>query len=148
MLRLRPAKWLCIQTLALAALTISCKRPAETTGFTTAAKLPFGAVDTKLIGQPLHGTVQIVGWALSEGGMRQVLLYLDRNFVTLGNLGMERPDVAKNLPGLPNSAKCGWEALLDTSNIAPGSHRLTIQAQSKDGATYDLLDTLVTIEKP
>ena len=135
-------------TLSLAVFCSSCGKPAgQGSRPSVVAQLPFGAVDTPVAGQTLRGRVLVGGWALSEAGIRQVTIHIDRNFVAEATLGGPRPDVAKVHPGFPDSGTSGWNALLDTRVISEGPHELTVQARSKAGATRDLATIQVTIAR-
>jgi hypothetical protein len=130
----------------LTALMMACKQPTDTAvKFSTHAKMPFGFVDNPQPGQALRGTAQLGGWALAEGGIQEVAIYLDRNFVIFATLGGARPDVAKAYPSLPGSESAGWNVILNTAAIPAGTHELTVQAHSKDGACRDLGTVAVSI---
>ena len=136
-----------LQVIALVAVSAACNEPEHTGCFSTAAKMPLGALDFPASGQPLHDTERLAGWAAAEGGIHEVLIYVDRNFITLATYGTPRADVAKAHPEIPGTAASGWSALLDTTQISPGPHRLTVQAQSKDGASRDLADITVVVRQ-
>lgn len=110
--------------------------------------LPFGVMDEPRSGEALRGTVQLRGWALSESGMAQILVYVDRNFAVAATLGGSRPDVAKAYPAFANRPDSGWVAILDTSKFPAGAHEVVVQGTGNNGATRDLGDINVTIVKP
>ena len=57
--------------------------------------LPFGVMDAPRNGEGLRGTVPLVGWVLAESGIKQVIVYVDRNYAAFATLGRNRPDVAR-----------------------------------------------------
>jgi hypothetical protein len=110
-------------------------------------KLPFGGVNTPTSTQSITGKVEVTGWALSEGGIASVSVYIDGSFVTDCILGQARPDVSKVYPSIPEGALSGWTATFDSANFTASWHNLTIQAKSKSGATRDLASLPVLVQK-
>ncbi len=110
--------------------------------------LPFGVMDVPRAAETLRGTAQLSGWALSESGIRQVSVYVDRKYAATATLVGSRPDVAKAYAAFSNHPDSGWTVQLDTSAFPPGPHELTVQATADDGATRDLATILVNIVKP
>ena len=109
--------------------------------------LPFGVMDTPRNGERLHGIVQLVGWALAESGIKQVMVYVDRNYAVTAVLGGSRPDVADAYPAFSDGPKAGWVASLDTRTFPAGSHDLVVQATANNGATRDLSSIAVSFVK-
>jgi glycosyltransferase involved in cell wall biosynthesis len=110
--------------------------------------LPFGMMDAPLAADTLRGTAQMNGWALAEGGVKEVIVYVDRTYAGAATLGISRPDVVRTYPAFSNQPNSGWTAQLDTSTYSPGTHQLTVQATSNNGATRDLATISVRIVKP
>jgi len=110
--------------------------------------LPFGVTDEPRSGEALRGTVEVRGWALSEGGIRQVIVYVDRNYAVTATLGISRPDVAKAFPTFSHGADAGWTASLDTGKFRAGTNELVVQCTANNGATRDLGDINVRFVKP
>ena len=110
--------------------------------------LPFGVMDVPRNGEGLRGTVQLVGWALAESGIKQVIVYIDRHYAATAKLGLCRPDVAKAFPPFSNVTDAGWAATLDTSKFQNGAHDLVVQATANNGATRDLSSINVSFLKP
>jgi len=110
--------------------------------------LPFGVMDQPRGGETLRGIVELRGWALSESGIAQVLVYVDRNYVAAATLGISRPDVAKVYPAFSNRPDSGWTATLDTGKWSAGVHELVVQGTANNGATRDLGAVNVTVAKP
>ncbi|MGA2741287.1 MAG: hypothetical protein ABSG65_28090 [Bryobacteraceae bacterium] len=110
--------------------------------------LPFGVMDGPRSGEALQGIVEVRGWALSEDGIRQAIVYVDRNYAVAARLGISRPDVAKAFPTFAHGADAGWTASLDTGKFRAGTHELVVQCTANNGATRDLGDINVTVVKP
>jgi hypothetical protein len=110
--------------------------------------LPFGVMDEPRSGEALRGTVELRGWALSEGGMKQVIVYVDRNYAATATLGISRPDVAQAYPAFSHGADAGWTASLDTSKLRAGTHEVVVQGTANNGATRDFGDVNVILAKP
>jgi len=110
--------------------------------------LPFGVMDAPRSGEALRGTVELRGWALSESGIKQAIVYVDRNYATTATLGIGRPDVAKAYPAFSHGADAGWTASLDTGKFPAGTHELVVQGTAYNGATRDLGDINVSFAKP
>ncbi|HXM42041.1 MAG TPA: hypothetical protein VN924_12355 [Bryobacteraceae bacterium] len=110
--------------------------------------LPFGVMDGPRSGEALQGIVEVRGWALSEDGIRQTIVYVDRNYAVAATLGIGRPDVAKAFPTFAHGADAGWTASLDTGKFHAGTHELVVQCTANNGATRDLGDINITVVKP
>jgi len=63
--------------------------------------------------------LSVTGWAISEGGMERVEVYLDGNFVRNGSYGPPRPDVEKSVFWVKEQRSAGFR-------VSPGMHRSTI----------------------
>jgi hypothetical protein len=125
--------------LAPVLLLLSCGGHENST---TPVKLPVGFLDAPRNGDTIRGTTTIKGWALSEGGIRQVEIYLDRTFLGNANLQVSRPDLAQ-FP-FPNPDKGGFEYEWNTATIPPGPHEIVAQAHANDGGVRDVGRASVT----
>ena len=110
--------------------------------------LPFGVIDRPHNGEGLRGTVNLAGWVLAESGIKQVMVYVDRNYAATATLGGSRPDVARAFAAFVHEPNAGWAANLDTSAYPAGAHELVVQATANNGATRDLGAIVVTFGKP
>lgn len=88
------------------------------------------------------------GWALAESGVKEVNVYIDRNYVSSLAVGGNRPDVAKAFPAIPNGTASAWATQLNTKIYTPGSHEIIVQAVGNNGATRDIADVFVGINHP
>ena len=108
-------------------------------------KLPLGIMDTPRTGDTLKGNAALAGWALSEAGIKEIAVYVDRLYVMSGQINTQRPDVAKAVPDIENSQNSGWTIQLDTSTFAPGPHEIVVRAIDMNGSVRDIGSVLVTI---
>jgi len=113
------------------------------------AKLPAGFVDIPpTSGQAvLRGATPFEGWALADGGIEEVAVYIDGQYVISAQTGVERPDVAKSFPKEPGAAKAGWRASVDVSGFPAGIHQFVVQAAAKNGAKRDIGAFQATVVK-
>lgn len=122
---------------------VSCGRNAAK----APGKLPIGFLDSPKPAEIVRGNYQIAGWALSESGIDDVSVFIDRDFAGKATLGHSRPDLAGPFAAFPNAPTGGFEYHWDTSQAAPGPHELTVQARTHDGSTRDLGTVGVTIAR-
>ena len=97
---------------------------------------PIGAIDTP-VGEGVIGPrVKITGWALDPVGVRSVEIRLD-TLRFAAAIGVGRPDVAREKPGLPQSERAGFDFVGDFSSqpAPPGVDRrsLSVVAIAEDG---------------
>lgn len=122
-------------------LIVSCGGSHET----ARGRLPFGVMDIPHGGDTLSGVATLSGWALAEGGIKEVNVYVDRNYAATSMVGASRPDVANAFPAIPNGAACGWTTSLNTKIYTPGSHEIVIEAVGKNGAIRDIATVSVNV---
>jgi N-acetylmuramoyl-L-alanine amidase len=108
--------------------------------------LPFGAFDYPIEHASLKGDVKMSGWALSEDGIKEIVVYVDRSFYGFGKMGGPRADVVKVYPAFASTPDIAWTAPLDTTEIPVGSHDVLVRAISNKGAIRDLGNASVNIE--
>jgi hypothetical protein len=96
---------------------------------------------TVWIDQPLpgavSGTVTISGWAINSASgvgtaISGVQVLLDGAVVGSATYGTSRPDVCGALPGRPNCPNVGYTFALNTGNLSPGQHVITVTAVDSD----------------
>jgi Bacterial Ig domain len=96
---------------------------------------------TVWIDQPLpgavSGTVTISGWAINSASgvgtaISGVQLLVDGAVVGGATYGTSRPDVCGVLPGRPNCPNVGYTFALNTGNLSPGQHVITVTAVDSD----------------
>jgi hypothetical protein len=128
---------------ALTASSFSCS-PSPKTGH---AMLPTGYVDAPQNGDTAKGTVATSGWALSEDGIDDIEIYIDRAFVTSATPANPRPDVLAKYTNFKSDPNPGWSASVDLSQITPGTHEFTVEARSKKGAVSNIGSVLLNVSR-
>lgn len=108
---------------AVASLATDSAMPVTNAGLTAdLTRGPFGIVDTPAAGSTVAGAINVTGWALDEGSVTRVAVYLDDTGAWIGDATFvegARPDVAAAFPTLPNRTRAGW-GLQILSNMLPG----------------------------
>jgi hypothetical protein len=117
----------------------SCGKPARQPTEKSSLEPALGAVDVPARDGTLkHGSVSVGGWAVAESTVQRVALYVDRQFVGYGTMGVNRPDIVKAFPNFPNTATSGWNAVIDLSPFPEGDHQMVMQIETKAGNVHDL----------
>lgn len=108
----------------------------------------FGDVDLPTDGLLFDDVVTFTGWALDFEGVDRVEIWVDgANF---GNAvyGLERPVVAAQYPGYPDSAFPGWTFSLDTRPIANGAHHMQVLVVDDEGRITMIAERFFNVENP
>jgi hypothetical protein len=103
-------------------------------------------IESPLPSQILSGTVNISGWAYRSSEFTTVVISVDGVRVSPVQYSA-RPDVcnAYNDPQLlGDCSESGWTASLNVSDLAPGSHTLTVTATGSNGAVALKSQTFTT----
>lgn len=121
---------------------ISCGSKSHT-------KLPTGYLDSPPLSQQavFRGPTTLEGWSLSDDGIDDVAIYIDRQYVASAQIGIPRADVAGAFPNEPHASTSGWRASIDVSNIPPGMHEVVVQATCKNGAKRDIASFRASVMK-
>lgn len=134
----RPA--ILVAALAAGVACAGCREGAPD----AANALPFGFLDAPVPQSSVARVTRVAGWALDDGAVRRVDVYVDGRFVGSATPALSRPDVAAAFPGHAGGAQAGWELPVD---LGGGSQPREILAQAVDdrGATRDLGVVSVTV---
>jgi GH25 family lysozyme M1 (1,4-beta-N-acetylmuramidase) len=81
--------------------------------------------------------LNIGGWALSDGGVKQVKILVDGNFSGYASIGESRPDVAKAFPSYSDGSTSGYSYVLDVSKLSAANHKLTVETIGNNGTIVD-----------
>lgn len=135
----RPCRGLALVALAA---TLGCGGGATLPDATHT--VPFGFVDVPVPGASVARVTRVAGWALDDGAVRRVDVYVDGRFVGSATPALARPDVAAAFPDVPGSAQSGWELPVDVGE-AHRPHELLVQAVDDRGATRDIGVIPVTV---
>jgi hypothetical protein len=101
----------------------------------TWAAQPFGNLDGKPVGNAGAGLVGVVGWALDDGGVAAVDIYVDGEPAGRAHYGQGRPSVKKKFPNFPDSKAPGFGYFIDTSKYLNGMHKVEALVRTKTGET-------------
>lgn len=110
-----------------------------------ANELPFGAVDLPAAGAVVSpGPIVVGGWAMDDGGVSVVRVYVNRRFAVETRLEVPRPDLIKVFPAYLHGTEFhGWNATVTLPS--PGPYEILAQAIDRTGATRDLGVVSVTV---
>jgi len=108
---------------------------------------PFGAMDEPVNGRIISGPFAIHGWAVSEHGLDQVMIYVDGKFFANSILGEARPDVTATFPKARDGATSGWRFDATPAMFTPGEHEIAARARSKSGIVREVGRARVSIQR-
>ena len=127
----RRARLLLYLIAMLVAVTGMASGPARA----VAVGYPAGSIDEPGEGATVTGSLAVTGWAIDAGatgdgttGVDRVRLYLDGILLGDATYNRPRPDIASAYGA--QFGPSGFRYLVDTSGLAPGSHRLEARAHS------------------
>jgi hypothetical protein len=103
-------------------------------------ELPFGFVDEPANGSAIDRNVSAHGWALDDGSVVEVRMFLDNHFVARTAVNEQRPDVTKAYPRYAHGNDShGWSLIAPLAgDVATGPHTLMFQAVDNLGASRDI----------
>jgi hypothetical protein len=108
---------------------------------------PFGVVDTPVAGAQVAGAISITGWALDDGGVERIAVFLSETGEWIADATFvegARPDVAAAYASYPRRTRAGWGVSVLT-NMLPhagnGNQFFNVIAYDTDGQ-QTLLKTL------
>jgi 4-amino-4-deoxy-L-arabinose transferase-like glycosyltransferase len=87
------------------------------------------------VGSLPTGRVGVVGWAIDDAATAPAKTV----FIDVDGLGFQQAVYGDDSPaavsalGSARYAQCGFDAILDTTHLAPGPHQLTVRVVSSDG---------------
>ncbi len=99
--------------------------------------LPAGVIDQPATGARVSGTISVSGWVTSSESIRRVDIYIDKLLAQSVLPDLSRPDVDALYPHSPNKYT-GWRAVMDMSQVAPGTHEIEVRALEADGCESDV----------
>ncbi|HMF76876.1 MAG TPA: Ig-like domain-containing protein, partial [Bryobacteraceae bacterium] len=83
------------------------------------------------------GTATFAGWALDANTpIGSVTVAVDGVVYGNSNYNLARPDVCTVYPGIPGCPNVGWNAMIDTTQLADGVHTLSITANPISGQSF------------
>ena len=117
----------------------------ELASWKVAIGTPFGYMDEPVDGRRVSGPFAIRGWAVSEHGLDQVMIYVDGKFLGNSILGGARPDIPAAFPKASGGATSGWHFDATPAMFTPGEHKIEARARSKGGIVREVGKATVTI---
>ncbi|WP_160679948.1 Ig-like domain-containing protein [Clostridium sp. C8-1-8] len=96
--------------------------------------IPRMNIDAPTEGQNLNSSLRVYRWSLHKGGVSQVKVYVDGNFISNANIGCSRPDVKNAYPSYPNADKSGFEYDIEVAELSNGDHTVTVTTTGNDGS--------------
>src|SRR5579859_3913496 len=91
------------------------------------------------------GTVGVTGWALATDGVFAVDIVVDGGIIDRATYGRQRPGVAAQYPGFPDSNAAGFAYELDTTHFLNGLHQISARVESRTGLVTYLNSVTVDI---
>lgn len=95
---------------------------------------PQGFIDAPVNGSTIKASVPVLGWAIVDGGIASVGIYVDGRYLTDAKVRLPRPDVLKAFPRNTDGENSGWEADLNLEDLKPGSHVITAEFRANTGS--------------
>ncbi len=84
------------------------------------------------------GKVTISGWALPEDGVHSIAVLRGKKIVASPIHGSARPDIARQFPGVPDAARCGFRCAFTPNPAMQPGDVLTLRLRTGEGATIVL----------
>jgi hypothetical protein len=101
------------------------------------SSIPFAAIETPRPGDTLQDVLTVSGVAYdSASPLTRVEVLVDGVRRASSSVNQQRPDFCanENVPGCP---KIGWSAVINTSALQPGDHRLQVRVSNSRGGFAD-----------
>lgn len=107
---------------------------------------PHGTLDVPHPDAVVSGRTTVAGWAIDDVGIERVEVWVDGERIGEADYGSSRPDVARDYPGLPSEPNFGFQYALDTADLSPGPHEITIRLVDEAGNPQALMPRRVTVD--
>ncbi len=88
-----------------------------------------------LLGAPVRGDLEIVGWALARREAASIDIGIDGEHVISANTGIRRPDVQRAFPDRSDALTAGFSAILPHRSLPKGRHLVSVALRDKAGQT-------------
>lgn len=116
-----------------------------------------GSIDLPAQGEKVSmGSIKVAGWAISQNGVKEIKVYLDKKYVGSATLGIQRGDIGNAFPQYPNAMNSGYSYDLSTLNLSKGNHTVRVEiignlgevAATEKTFNYVGLEGLTCIDTP
>ena len=88
-------------------------------------------------------SVAVAGWAIDNVAVSGIQVLVDGNVIATPALTVNRPDVAAVYPNA--ALTCGWQATLDSTTLANGTHTLAVRYTDSSNNVASLPPETVTV---
>jgi hypothetical protein len=105
------------------------------------------SLDSPKQGMTFKGSLGVGGWALADGGIAEVAIYLDGNRTGSADIGLQRPDVQRAYPTLPGALASGFAGRIDLGGASGGAHEVKVRLRLNDGAIRELPAVTVNVAR-
>ncbi len=92
---------------------------------------PEGYMDVPANGATVKNVLNSTGWAIADGGVASVGIYVDGRYIEDAAIRLPRPDVLKASPGNTDGENTGWTANVNLSDFKPGLHVITAEFEGQ-----------------
>jgi hypothetical protein len=132
-----------VASLLACSLLAACKSespPAASTTIDRNNELPFGYIDVPAAGQHVPRMFVTTGWALDDGGVVDIRVFIDNKFFMTIDRRTVRDDLKTTFPTYTNGTRRhGWLGTVELPATVPaGPHHLLVQVTDTGGLTRDL----------
>jgi ADP-heptose:LPS heptosyltransferase/GT2 family glycosyltransferase len=87
--------------------------------------------------QPIRGRLTLSGWAIAQGGIDRVEIWLDAQKSGEAYLGQRRVDVDATFPDIEGALQSGFVMVLKSHALEPGWHTIRVLAVAKSGRSVE-----------
>jgi N-acetylmuramoyl-L-alanine amidase len=88
---------------------------------------PIIQLETPKLDESLQKNIAIKGWSVNASGVKEVNVFLNKNYLSKAEINLNRPDVKQEYNIYFGSEKSGFSYTLDATNIPNGLHEVTIE---------------------
>ncbi len=110
-----------------------------------ASSPPLANVEEPKAGSEVARSIAVSGWALSNTGIHEIVIYLDERLAGTTSLGIARPDVQRAYPQYQDSLNAGFRGTIELTSVGAGPHTLRVELQANDGTRHELASIPVII---
>jgi hypothetical protein len=102
----------------------------------TEVRPPMAFLDSPAENGVAGSSASVVGWALDESGIAQVIVAVDSQNPTNAALGLPHPGVADAHPGIAGNDRAGFS--IEIPGLSTGSHSLSVTVLAKSGGRTEI----------
>ncbi len=115
-----------------------------------ASSQPGGGVLRLLLEEPVDGQIHsgvgnLRGWAVAQGSIQRVQIFIDGEYAFDAPYGGRRPDVGGSFPDIANSENSGFSLAFNYGDLSAGEHTVRAVAETVGGETISSQATMNVI---